>query len=93
MIVFARDESNQLLWYAPAAPDRTPVAVAENAVDEPLGWSTRLRVNHRPGRYRITARFFASGRNSPADAATAVMLPGIYELSAELEVIAQGSTP
>jgi hypothetical protein len=57
LFVFGKTEQNELLWYTPtpAAPQSTKVAAAPNGGTLPF--STRLAVNHTPGRVRIYALF------------------------------------
>jgi hypothetical protein len=59
LFVFGKTEQGELLWYTPtpAAPESVRVPAAPNGATLPF--STRLAVNHRPGRVRIYALFTA----------------------------------
>jgi hypothetical protein len=67
MVAFGLQE-RAVHYYAPRSPEAPAVPLASGRIDEPLAWSTRLGVKHRPGTYDVVVRVF----DHPVAAAAAV---------------------
>lgn len=89
MVAFSRKETS-LLILAPRWGDENAVPLAADRVDESLGWSTRLAVNHTVGSYEVVVRIF--DRPVLARAAIEGTVRPISELRGRLELLAPGSS-
>jgi hypothetical protein len=84
MVAFGRDETGTLVHYAPVEAGAPSVALAPDAIDEPLDFSTRLAVKHAPGTYNLVIRFF--DRPIIARDATGAAAGQVVEVRAHLEI-------
>jgi hypothetical protein len=72
MVVFSRDETGNLHYYAPRNGHSLAVLLDPDAVDAALDWSTRLAVNHRAGSHDLEVLFFDQPVQSGAAASRQV---------------------
>lgn len=84
MVAYSRGPSGRMHHYAPRDGTQAAVPLAADVIDEPLDASTRLEVNHAPGTYDVTVRFFA--RPIAASDATALHATPLHEVQARLEI-------
>jgi hypothetical protein len=76
MVVFSRDETGNLHYYAPRNGHSPALHLDPDAIDAALDWSTRLAVNHQAGSHDLEVLFFdqpvqaheaASGQVAPLE--------------------------
>lgn len=53
------DAAHRLLWYEPAPPRETSIAIERRAEPAPIGRAVRLAINHRAGALRVFGIFSA----------------------------------
>jgi hypothetical protein len=56
-MLFGIQDTGEVRWYYPSYGETSSIAVNGDKVDEPLKDGILLRVNHMPGRLRVTALF------------------------------------
>lgn len=84
MVVLSRDASEAAHYYVPSRADQPALLLKSDAVDEVVGHSTSLAVNHRPGRYVVDVLFFDAP--VPAEQAARGQVSPIEHLQLVLDV-------
>jgi hypothetical protein len=85
LAVFGVDSSGRALPYHASPGEAASVAVHSGAVEEPLGHSVRLAVNHHPGLVHVVALFSKTQLNSENGERFARSIAATGTIPAELE--------